>query len=407
MRDSLWTKCLAVGIITLFIGTSVLPSISGSLGEITKNDSNSVNQISYEKTNFNNDLNSPKTLGLTDGLIGCWNFDEGRGSVAHDSSGNGNDGSINGATWTTGTYGSALEIIDTNYIGNIPASFDDSITTAITVTAWIKWYGPSSYPHDCIIFDGRGDPYIESGFSFRIDSWSADNKLFFGLNDIAGVEICRSISSIPIGSWTHVAAVFDDSLDLCRLYINGYLDNTAAITKAYHQSEAEAVIGNNHYLDNWAPINGIEDQVRIYNRALSGSEILDLYNNPSGNQPPNTPTMTGETHGRVRTLYDYTIKTADLDQDDVRYEIDWGDNTTQTTDLNESGEEIIISHIWGIEGNYSIRVKAIDEYGAESDWATLTVTMPYSFNRPILQFLELLFQRFPNAFPLLRHLMGY
>jgi hypothetical protein len=125
------------------------------------------------------------------------------------------------------------------------------------------------------------------------------------------------------------------------------------------------------------------------------------------NTIPNTPIITGQTNGRVRTLYDYTIKTTDPDQDNVQYKIDWGDNTTQTTDLSGSGEEISVSHIWGIERNYNVRVKAIDENGLESDWVTLTVTMPCSYNKPMPQFLELLFQRFPNAFPILRQLLGY
>jgi len=125
------------------------------------------------------------------------------------------------------------------------------------------------------------------------------------------------------------------------------------------------------------------------------------------NIAPNTPTITGETNGKVRTLYDYTISTIDPNQDNVTYEIDWGDNTTQTTAFYKSGEEIIIPHIWGIERTYSVRVKAIDEYRAESDWATLTVTMPCSYNKPIPQFLESLFQRFPHAFPILRQLLGY
>jgi len=124
------------------------------------------------------------------------------------------------------------------------------------------------------------------------------------------------------------------------------------------------------------------------------------------NTAPNTPTITGETNGKVRTLYDYTISTIDPDQDNVTYEINWGDNTTQITDFYKSGEEIIIPHIWGIERTYSVRVKAIDEHGAESDWAILTVTMPCSY-KPIPQFLELLFQRFPHAFPILRQLLGY
>ena len=124
------------------------------------------------------------------------------------------------------------------------------------------------------------------------------------------------------------------------------------------------------------------------------------------NIPPNTPTITGETNGTIQTSYDYIIQTTDPDQDDVQYHIDWGDNTT-ITGLNESGEEIIVSHTWNKKGTYSVKVKAVDEYYAESDWTTLTVTMPCSYNKLMPQFLEWLFQRFPHAFLILRQLLGY
>ncbi len=135
--------------------------------------------------------------------------------------------------------------------------------------------------------------------------------------------------------------------------------------------------------------------------------LIKTDNNGDVTNPPNIPTIAGETNGDIQTSYDYTIQTTDPDQDDVKYQIDWGDNTTTISGLNESGEEIIVAHTWSIKGTYSIKVKAIDENYAESDWATLTVTMPCSYNKPIPQFLELLFQRFPNAFPILRHLLGY
>lgn len=125
------------------------------------------------------------------------------------------------------------------------------------------------------------------------------------------------------------------------------------------------------------------------------------------NTIPDTPTITGETHGRVRTLYDYTFATTDPDQDNVSYEIEWGDNTTQTTDSYQSGEDIIISHIWGLERTYSIRVRATDEHYAKSDWATLDVTMPYPYTLPFMQYWIKLLERFPNAFPILRQLFGY
>lgn len=128
------------------------------------------------------------------------------------------------------------------------------------------------------------------------------------------------------------------------------------------------------------------------------------------NTIPDAPSMTGKTTGRIRTLYNYIITTTDPDQDKVRYHIDWGDNTYTDTDFYASDEEFNISHIWGVKGNYSIRVKAIDDshYELQSYWTTLTLKLSCAYdNTPLQHFYDWLFQRFPNAFPLLRQLMGY
>ena len=125
------------------------------------------------------------------------------------------------------------------------------------------------------------------------------------------------------------------------------------------------------------------------------------------NTVPNAPTIDGTTNGKIKTLYTFTFTTTDPDKDNVTYQIDWGDNTTQTTGSYKSGEEAEITHIWGIKGTYSIKTKATDEHGAQSDWATLSVTLPCSNNLPMDSFWAKLFERFPNAFPLLRHLLGY
>jgi|GEM_PF-3577568 len=122
---------------------------------------------------------------------------------------------------------------------------------------------------------------------------------------------------------------------------------------------------------------------------------------------PDAPTVTGETQGRIRTLYEYTITTTDADSDNVSYEIAWGDNTTQTTRSYHSGDAAVISHIWGITGTYNISVRAIDEHGAKSTWTTLTATMPYPYTIPLLRIWERFLEHFPHAFPILRHIMRY
>jgi len=351
MRDGLWTKGLVIGIAMLFVGVSVLQQIQ-----------------------------TPLKAGLTDGLIGYWNFNEGSGSVAHDSSGNGYDGNLYGATWTTGKYGSALEITNTSYVGDISSSFDNSITTAFTVAAWIKWYGPSSYPHNCIIFDGRGEPSLGQGFLFYIDPGS--HQLGFWLNqDLPGSDIL-SISTLPIGSWTHVAVVFDHSSNVCRWYINGNLDNTHTIPNAYIQSPVQPFIGSNHWAPidgNWAPLNGVLDEVRIYNRALSKNDIKQLCNQRlPANNPPNKPTTpTGPNTGIINTAYIFTTTTKDPNGNLVYYKWSWGDGSVSDwIGPYDSGILTNASHTWIKKGIYQIKVKAKDIFNAESAWSdTLKITI--------------------------------
>lgn len=96
-----------------------------------------------------------------------------------------------------------------------------------------------------------------------------------------------------------------------------------------------------------------------------------------GNEPPNKPTITGETQGKAGEEYEYIFKATDPDEDGVKYFIDWDDGTPQEeTGYSPSGEEVTASHSWIEQGTYIIRAKAKDTYGAESDRGTLTVTMP-------------------------------
>ena len=126
-----------------------------------------------------------------------------------------------------------------------------------------------------------------------------------------------------------------------------------------------------------------------------------------GNDPPNTPTITGETNGAIETLYNYSIQTTDPDEDFVQYYIDWGDKTHTITELSEPGEDIVVSHTWDTKGTYIVMIKANDENYAESDWAILTVTMPCSHIIPLTQLWMKLHERFPNAFLILHRILGY
>jgi hypothetical protein len=128
------------------------------------------------------------------------------------------------------------------------------------------------------------------------------------------------------------------------------------------------------------------------------------------NYGPSIPEITGPASGNISTAYDYYFIAIDPEGDQVYYWIDWGDNTSsEWIGPIPSGVQIIQPHTWATKGTYTIKAKArdIDDPLHESDWGTLVVTMPVEINTPFQLLLEKLFERFPNAFPLLRQLLGY
>jgi pyrrolidone-carboxylate peptidase len=126
------------------------------------------------------------------------------------------------------------------------------------------------------------------------------------------------------------------------------------------------------------------------------------------NIPPDIPTINGPANGKVGVATEYNFTTTDPESDEVYYFIDWGDTTNSSwIGPYPSGDIITQPHTWSKKGTYTIKAKAKDIYGNESDWAQLQVTMPCSYNNPFLPFWIKLFERFPHAFPILRYLLGY
>ena len=124
-----------------------------------------------------------------------------------------------------------------------------------------------------------------------------------------------------------------------------------------------------------------------------------------GDEPPDAPNIDGPTTVSPGIEYDYTFVTTDHEGDDVSFEIKWGDGNTEYTGYSPSGEEVIVSHSWDSKGTYTIEARARDTFDYYGDWATLEISVPRSRMPTNPLFMRLL-ERFPNAFPLLRHLLG-
>jgi hypothetical protein len=125
------------------------------------------------------------------------------------------------------------------------------------------------------------------------------------------------------------------------------------------------------------------------------------------NDPPDKPIIEGPVSGKTGNSYDYSFTAIDPNDDQVWYFIDWGDgSTTGWIGPHGSGETIIQSHSWFFPNTYILKAKAKDQYDAEGEWEFLVVTMPK--NKIIklnFNLLSLLFERFPNSFPILRQIM--
>jgi hypothetical protein len=190
------------------------------------------------------------------GQLAAYGFNAGMGTSAADGSGNGNTGTIVGATWTTsGRFGSAL-----SFDGSGDRVVGPTVTlgTQFTFTAWI--YNPSNSNYETIVTAGiQRDFFLRSG-RLRFDT---------------GTERNFNGPQLSTNTWHHVAVVYNGST--LTAYLNG----------AVYGSSVSVVLGSvSGRLDVGAwnttedVFSGRIDEVRVFNRALAQSELQSLSTTP-------------------------------------------------------------------------------------------------------------------------------
>jgi hypothetical protein len=202
-------------------------------------------------------------------LVGYWKFDEGSGDIAVDVSGYGNDGTISGATWTTGKFGPGL-----NFDGiddDVDCGNDESlnITGEITIAIWIKpsvaGEGGSNVGPVCKAEAGI-DPW---SWQLRYNAPGGGNYMGFQFNgDPEGSTWVSVQQDLLPGEWYHIAGIFDGANIIC--YLDGVETERNTIS-GIRGGSGRFFIGQ----DGWDNIfNGVVDELRIYNHALSAVELL-------------------------------------------------------------------------------------------------------------------------------------
>jgi hypothetical protein len=198
---------------------------------------------------------------------------------ANDESGNGNNGTIYGnAVFAADRFGVANSAIRLNGAGEfiqIPDSPSFYFNYPITLSAWI--YLNDNTKGGIVGQWGYGGL---GGDAYVLYITGTKLATYVPRPGLAHYEI-QSTSSLATGLWYHVSMVSTGSL--VTLYINGNADKSEAVTVAQVDSYQPVKIGlEERFYGSQNYLNGIIDSVRIYNRALSASEIQALYNEKFG-----------------------------------------------------------------------------------------------------------------------------
>jgi len=227
-------------------------------------------------------------IRVIDGVVGAWHFDEGAGNIAHDTSGEGDDGTLHDANttnddgdtppqWVEGKFGKALEFDgEDDYVD---CGDDESldITDEITVMAWVKSYITN--------YDVWGRIVAKGNSAYRLHVYNPQDTWGFSITTASGHNDLNSGVKIDT-NWHFIVGTYDG--DEMRIYIDGELKATRSVGEKINLNNYSLTIGydeeeGNHFF------YGIIDEALIYNRSLTEEEeISDLYNN-YGYTTPNYP----------------------------------------------------------------------------------------------------------------------
>jgi len=208
-------------------------------------------------------------------LIGYWPFDEGQGNKAADITGNGNDGTLNGAVeWVPGYKDSGVHFDSAGERVVVGPIDPTAGTNAMTLAAWIKWEGQGHTREHQGIFGKRlgWDPDNDHPTTKWFWETTPDGDLTFRKGGGAVAWGNGLINSYP-NEWIHVAVTWDNGAAV--QYVNGEVVETGNITFRDSADDTPVTIGctdstnNEHFV-------GIIDEARIYNHALTQPEIQNI-----------------------------------------------------------------------------------------------------------------------------------
>ncbi len=216
--------------------------------------------------------------GPTAGLLGYWSMNDGGGTTVTDNSTNSNTGTcVDSSSWVSGKFGGALDFTG-GYVG---CGTDSSLrpSSALSIAAWVKVDTFAYYTGIAAMIHDSGA--VESGYMLMINNYSFDGF---------GGAVCGSDGGLgyindgtySTGTWYHVAITFNGSTE--TLYVNASSVASGSESSPINYTPGSAFeIGRYADDDEDRRFDGIIDDVGVWNRVLTSTELDYLYNSGTGN----------------------------------------------------------------------------------------------------------------------------
>lgn len=224
------------------------------------------------------------------GLVAAYNFEEASGATVVDASGKGNHGAITEAKRiASGKYGKALSFDGINDLVTVNGAASLDLTTGMTLEAWVYPTATMSGWRSVLLKEQS------SGAVYYLHANSDSNQPATGAF-IGSEQILRGGSLLTANQWVHLAATYDGATQ--RLYVNGGQVASRAQAGGFQVSSTGKLrIGGNSV---WGEFfKGYLDEIRIYNRALSQTEIQSDMNKAVATSSPAANLIGDQTVGEM------------------------------------------------------------------------------------------------------------
>jgi hypothetical protein len=305
---------------------------------------------------------------ITTGLVGHWTLDEGTSTTANDTSGNNNTGTlINNPSWVTGHVGNGALNFDgsTKYVEATNSPSLSISGNQLTVSAWVFQPNNISTSTHYAIIAKLSDPinYISPYFSYALYFLNGSYATFFVT--VGGSEQTLTGPSLSVNAWHHIVGVYDGSHIL--LYTDGVLQGTQAQTGNISAFSTPFRIGTN--TDFSRNYSGSIDEVRIYNRALSSSDVTQLYDIT----PPVLSSIASTTATSFATI---TWTTDEVSDSQVDYGLTSSYTSSSTLNSATTTTHSVTLSSLSSGTTYHFRVRSTDESGNLATSSDKTFTIP-------------------------------